>query len=53
MVPGAVSLIESIQPAAGECFAFKAEPDESFPEQITPLFQEGTVLAARQAAGAV
>jgi len=53
MVLGTVALVESLQSTAGKTSALIAEPNESFPEQIALLLQEGTVLAAWQAAGAV
>jgi len=53
MVLGTVSLIEGFQPTTGKIFALIAKPNKSFPEQITLIFHEGTVLTAWQAAAAV
>lgn len=53
MVIDAVALIEGLKAATGEIPAIIAEPHEAFPQQPALLFHEGTVLAARQAAGAV
>ena len=53
MVFGSVTLIECFKPAAGEVPAFITEPYKSLPDQGAMLFHENTVLATRQAAGAI
>ena len=53
MVLGAVSLIKVFQPTTGKFFALIAKPNQSFPEQITVFFHEGTILTAWPAAAAV
>jgi hypothetical protein len=53
MVLGAVSLIKGFQPITGKFFALIAKPNQSFPEQITLIFHEGTILTAWPATAAV
>jgi hypothetical protein len=53
MVFAAVALIQGFQTPAGIIPAFKAKLHPSFPQQFAVLFHEDTILAARQAAGAV
>jgi hypothetical protein len=53
MVFGSVTLIKGFKPAAGEVPAVITEPYKPLPDQVTMLFHEDTVLATRQATGAV
>ena len=53
MVKGAVSLIEGLEPTAGEIIAIIAEPHNPFSKQVALLFHKGTILAAWQTAVAV
>ena len=53
MVVGSVALIKGFQPATGEVLAFITEPYKSLSNKVAMLFHESTVLAARQATGAV
>ena len=53
VVFGAVTFIESFEPAAGEIPAFIAEPYQSFAKQVATPFHKNTVLPTWQATGAV
>jgi hypothetical protein len=53
MVFGTVSFIEGFQPSARKISTLITKPDKSLPQQIALFFHEGTVLAARQAPGAI
>lgn len=53
MVLGAIAFIQSLQPIAREITALMAKAYLPFPQQTAILCHEGTVLAAKQTAGAV
>ena len=53
VVFGAVTFVESPEPAAGEVPALIAEPYQPFTDQITMLSHENAILATRQATGTV
>jgi hypothetical protein len=53
VVFGSVTLIKSFKSAAGEVLAFITKPYKSLSNEVAMLFHENTILATRQATGAV
>ena len=53
VVSSSVTFIEGFQPAAWEVLAFITEPYQSFPNQVTMMSHENTILAPWQTTGAV
>ena len=53
VVFGSVTLIKCFKSVAGEVLAFITKPYKSLSNEVAMLFHENTVLATRQATGAV